>query len=134
MSLEGSRILSAVCCHILFKDLCEVNCNKMPTRAELTRSNPFQETYSWTDDLPVCRLSGNVAFMLYIMADGKLMCWCIYIAKKCFRNCILLFTDACIEVRCVWANLCYDYQPTVIFLFLRNILQTASVSICWVKF
>ncbi|PNF39628.1 hypothetical protein B7P43_G05679 [Cryptotermes secundus] len=31
----------------------------MPTRAELPRSNNnFQETYCWTDDLPVCRHSG----------------------------------------------------------------------------
>lgn len=30
----------------------------MPTRSELPRNTHFQETYSWTDDLPVCRESG----------------------------------------------------------------------------
>lgn len=32
----------------------------MPTRAEIPRPNhlSYQETHSWTDDLPVCRLSG----------------------------------------------------------------------------
>jgi len=50
----------------------------MPTRAELPRSNnSYQETYSWTDDLPVCRHSGKV----YVVdnAGGKNNAMCVHL-------------------------------------------------------
>ncbi|XP_021939064.1 TGF-beta-activated kinase 1 and MAP3K7-binding protein 1-like isoform X5 [Zootermopsis nevadensis] len=58
----------------------------MPTRAELPRSNHFQETHSWTDDLPVCRLSGNVAFMLNMMMKMEVMLWVGFSTNQIYRE------------------------------------------------
>ncbi|KAJ9576773.1 hypothetical protein L9F63_025333 [Diploptera punctata] len=48
----------------------------MPTRSELPRNTQFQETYSWTDDLPVCRESGTL--LSYF--------WCWFSTNQIYRE------------------------------------------------